>query len=146
MPFNIISQEVNNKSIGIMKKLINFIIFSIIIGILLLFINTNFSLKLSYTEKGGGFECGFTSFFQTRERFHVVFYKVGLLFLMFDLEIFVTFPFPVAVDRNQAIVKNNALVFLLLLMIGLTFEIKEGALDLVKIKRSTDILIDNMET
>src|SRR5271154_5982198 len=106
---------------------------------LLLFINSNFSLKNSYTEKGGGFECGFTSFFQTRERFNIAFYKVGLLFLMFDLEIFVTFPFPVGNGKEQAINKYILLVFLYVLMLGLSFEIKEGALDIGKKIRSLDL-------
>jgi hypothetical protein len=55
----------NNKySESILGNLIYFIIANIVIGLLLLLINSYFSLSVKYLEKGGGFECGFTSFFQ----------------------------------------------------------------------------------
>ena len=67
----------------ILNNLIYFIIANIFIGLLLLGINSYFSLSVKYLEKGGGFECGFTSFVQTRERFNIIFYRVSLLFLVF---------------------------------------------------------------
>jgi NADH-ubiquinone oxidoreductase chain 6 len=126
---------------GITGNLIYFIIANLIIGLLLLGINSYFSLSIKYLEKGGGFECGFTSFVQTRERFNIIFYRVSLLFLIFDLEIILIFPFPAIYDKSQALSKNNVLAFLYILVVGFIFELKEGALNIVKKAHSSKVII-----
>jgi NADH-ubiquinone oxidoreductase chain 6 len=123
----------------IMGNLTYFVITSIFIAILLLFINSYFSLNVKYLDKGGGFECGFTSFLQTRERFNIIFYRVSLLFLVFDLEIILIYPYPAIYQKNQNISKNNVLAFIYILVIGFIYELKEGALNIVKKGRSTEI-------
>jgi NADH:ubiquinone oxidoreductase subunit 3 (subunit A) len=128
---------------GIIGNLIYFIIANIVIGLLLLFINSYFSLSVKYLEKGGGFECGFTSFVQTRERFNVIFYRVSLLFLVFDLEIILAFPYPAIYQKNQTMSKNNILAFLYILIVGFIYELKEGALNIVKKAHNTEISIGN---
>jgi len=133
---------INNEGIhseGIIDNLIYFIIANIIIAILLLFINSYFSISIKYLDKGGGFECGFTSFVQTRERFNVIFYRVSLLFLIFDLEIILAFPYTAIYQKNQNISKNNVLAFLYILIIGFVYELKEGALNIVKKAHTSDI-------
>jgi len=129
------------QSEGIIGNLLYYIIANIFIGLLLLLINSYFSLSVKYLEKGGGFECGFTSFVQTRERFNVIFYRVSLLFLVFDLEIILAFPYPAIYQKNENISKNNVLVFLYILVIGFIYELKEGALNIVKKAHPTEINI-----
>lgn len=129
--FNILNNE-KKQSEGIIGNLLYYIVANIFIGLLLLLVNSYFSLSIKYLEKGGGFECGFTSFVQTRERFNVIFYRVSLLFLVFDLEIILAFPYPAIYQKNQNISKNNVLVFLYILVIGFIYELKEGALNIVK--------------
>jgi NADH:ubiquinone oxidoreductase subunit 3 (subunit A) len=134
----------NNNNIhseDIIGNLIYFIISNVFIGLLLLIINSFFSLSVKYLEKGGGFECGFTSFIQTRERFNIIFYRVSLLFLVFDLEIILIFPYPALYQKNQNISKNNVLAFLYILIVGFIYELKEGALNIVKKAHSTEINI-----
>jgi len=128
---------------GIMGNLTYFIIANLAVALLLLVINSYFSLSVKYLEKGGGFECGFTSFVQTRERFNVIFYRVSLLFLVFDLEIILAFPYTVIYQKNQNISKNNVLAFLYILIVGFIYELKEGALNIVKKAHSTEIRINN---
>ena len=127
----------------ILGNLNYFIIANVIIALLLLSINSYFSLSVKYLEKGGGFECGFTSFVQTRERFNVIFYRVSLLFLVFDLEIILAFPYTAIYQKNQNISKNNVLAFLYILIIGFIYELKEGALNIMKKAHSTEININN---
>ena len=122
-----------------MGNLMYFVVTSLVVAILLLSINSYFSLNVKYLEKGGGFECGFTSFLQTRERFNVIFYRVSLLFLVFDLEIILIFPYPAIYQKNQNISKNNVLAFIYILVIGFIYELKEGALNIVKKGRSNEI-------
>jgi NADH:ubiquinone oxidoreductase subunit 3 (subunit A) len=128
----ILFNDANVYSEGIIGNLIYFIFANILIGLLLLFINSYFSLSVKYLEKGGGFECGFTSFVQTRERFNIIFYRVSLLFLVFDLEIILAFPYMAIYQKNQNISKNNILAFLYILIVGFIYELKEGALNIVK--------------
>lgn len=132
LPFFFVYSVDNLHSEDILGNLIYYIIANFIIAVLLLGINSYFSLSIKYLEKGGGFECGFTSFVQTRERFNVLFYRVSLLFLIFDLEIILAFPYTAASLKNQNIIKNNVLIFLYILVIGFIYELKEGALNLVK--------------
>jgi NADH-ubiquinone oxidoreductase chain 6 len=126
----------------IIGNLIYYIISNIIIGLLLLLINSSFSLSVKYLDKGGGFECGFTSFLQTRERYNIIFYRVSLLFLVFDLEIILAFPYPAIYQKDQATSKNNVLAFLYILVIGFIYELKEGALNIVKTPHHTEIKVD----
>jgi NADH:ubiquinone oxidoreductase subunit 3 (subunit A) len=137
VPFLVISESTYSESI--IGNLLYFIIANIIIGVLFLFINSYFSLSVKYLDKGGGFECGFTSFVQTRERFNVIFYRVSLLFLVFDLEIILVFPYTALYQKNQNISKNNILAFLYILIIGFIYELKEGALNIVKKNQKFDV-------
>lgn len=129
---------------SILGNLNYYLISNLVIGLLLLVVNTYFSLSVKYLDKGGGFECGFTSFIQTRERFNVIFYRVSLLFLIFDLEIILIFPFTALYLKNQNNAKNNVLAFLYILVVGFIYELKEGALNIVKTMHSTEININNL--
>jgi NADH:ubiquinone oxidoreductase subunit 3 (subunit A) len=137
VPFLVLTESTYSESI--IGNLLYFIIANIIIGVLFLFINSYFSLSVKYLDKGGGFECGFTSFVQTRERFNVIFYRVSLLFLVFDLEIILVFPYTALYQKNQNISKNNILAFLYILIIGFIYELKEGALNIVKKNQKFDV-------
>jgi NADH:ubiquinone oxidoreductase subunit 3 (subunit A) len=129
----------NIQSEHVIGNLFYFVIATLIIAILLLLINSYFSLSVIYLDKSGAFECGFTSFVQTRERFNVIFYRVSLLFLVFDLEIILIFPYTAINQKYQNISKNNVLAFLYILIVGFIYELKEGALNIVKKAHGTEI-------
>jgi len=137
LPFFDLSTVNNLYSESILGNLFYFIFATLIIAVLLLFINSYLSLSVKYLDKGGGFECGFTSFVQTRERFNVIFYRVSLLFLVFDLEIILIFPYTAVYQKYQNISKNNVLAFLYILIVGFIYELKEGALNIVKKAHTT---------
>jgi NADH-ubiquinone oxidoreductase chain 6 len=143
LPFFLVSNSNTLHTEEIIGNLFYFIVATLIIAALLLFINSYFSLSVKYLDKGGGFECGFTSFVQTRERFNVIFYRVSLLFLVFDLEIILIFPYTAIYQKYQNISKNNVLAFLYILIVGFIYELKEGALNIVKKAHTTEI--NNLE-
>lgn len=60
--------------------------------LLLLFISLFFVYQKPDSEKFSSYECGFNPFGDARSKFEVRFYLVGILFIIFDLEI--TFLFP----------------------------------------------------
>jgi NADH-ubiquinone oxidoreductase chain 3 len=107
-----------------------FILFVCIIAILFLIINLILAPHNPYQEKSSAFECGFHSFLQTRLPFNITFYIYGLLFLLFDLEIFLIFPYAISSYNNEVYGLLIVIVFLLLVTLGFIFELGKGALNI----------------
>lgn len=82
-----------------------------------------------YSEKDSSFECGFHSFRgQNRTEFSISFFVFALLFLLFDLEILLVYPYTVSIYNNSIYGLFFVIVFLLLLTAGFVFEFGKGAL------------------
>jgi NADH-quinone oxidoreductase subunit A len=73
-------------------KIIIHVGYSFGLAYLLLIISLLISSKLFDSEKLSAYECGFTPIGDARQPFHVRFYLVGILFLLFDLEVIFLFP------------------------------------------------------
>lgn len=69
-----------------------FFLFCSVISFLLFGISFFFVYQKPEIEKLSSYECGFNPFGDARSKFEVRFYLVGILFIIFDLE--VTFLFP----------------------------------------------------
>jgi NADH-ubiquinone oxidoreductase chain 3 len=106
-----------------------FLIFIPILAFLLLIINLIFSTHNSYQEKDSAFECGFHSFLgQNRTQFSISFFIFALLFLLFDLEILLIYPYVVSAYFNGLHGLIIMLVFFLILTLGFAFELGKNAL------------------
>ncbi len=80
-------------------------------------------------EKNSAFECGYSSFLgQNRTQFSVSFFIFALLFLLFDLEILLVYPYLVSAYVNEIYGLTILLVFLLALTLGFVFELGKKAL------------------
>lgn len=101
-----------------------------IVAIVLIGLNYLISNSNSYVEKDGPFECGFTSYQQSRSAFSVAFILVAILFLPFDLEISSLLPFVVSAYTNGIYGLTILIIFLLSLVIAFVYEINLGALNL----------------
>ena len=101
-----------------------------ILSIALVVINYLISNNNSYIEKDGPFECGFTSYQQSRSAFSVAFILVAILFLPFDLEISSILPYVVSAYTNGIYGLTILVIFLLSLVIAFVYEINLGALNL----------------
>ena len=117
-----------------MEKLTILFILVPILGGLLLVLNFFLSLSNPDNEKIASFECGFSAFSQTRTRFSVAFYLVGILFLLFDLEIILIFPYALSAYNNEAYGLIIVLIFILVLTLGFIFEFGKGALKITTSK------------
>ena len=106
-----------------------FIIFIPILAILLLAINLILAPHNPYQEKDSVFECGFHSFLgQNRTQFSVSFFIFALLFLLFDLEILLVYPYSVSSYTNDIYGLVIMMVFFVLLTLGFIFELGKNAL------------------
>lgn len=106
-----------------------YLILSIIIGCVI-YVASYFLIPQKYDyEKLSAYECGFYPFEDARESFDVKFYLVGILFIIFDLEVIYLFPWAVVLDKIDIMGVCSMLVFLLILTIGFIYEWKEGGLD-----------------
>jgi NADH-ubiquinone oxidoreductase chain 3 len=106
-----------------------FFIFIPILGIILLLLNFTLAPHNPYQEKDSVFECGFHSFLgQNRTQFSVSFFIFALLFLLFDLEILLVYPYIVSAYTNDVYGLIIMLIFFLLLTLGFAFELGKKAL------------------
>jgi NADH-ubiquinone oxidoreductase chain 3 len=83
----------------------------------------------AYQEKDSVFECGFHSFLgQNRTQFSISFFIFGLLFLLFDLEILLVYPYSVSSYTNDIYGLVVMMMFFVLLTLGFIFELGKNAL------------------
>ncbi len=100
-----------------------------VLGIILLLVNLILSLHNPYQEKDSAFECGFHSFLgQNRTQFSISFFIFALLFLLFDLEILLIYPYVVSAYTNGIYGLLIMIVFFLVLTLGFAFELGKNAL------------------
>lgn len=140
------------------------IIFAIILSSLLIIISYLISHKSSYpvslglvsdeSERRSQYECGLEPFeekigIETRERFYIKFYIIGILFLIFDLETLLLYPFtlvPSCFNYDQSFYLSfhsiynlsdqvsfmkpfiTFLIFISLLLLGLFYEYRKNVL------------------
>ena len=108
-----------------------FLIFIPILAIILLAVNLIFAPHNPYEEKDCYFECGFHSFLgQNRSEFSISFFIFALLFLLFDLEILLVYPYVVSAYQNGIFGLIIMLLFLLVLTLGFAFELGKNALSI----------------
>ena len=112
-----------------MTSITFFFFFIPLLALILLAVNLMFAPHNSYQEKDSAFECGFHSFLgQNRTQFSISFFIFALLFLLFDLEILLVFPYVVSSYSNGVYGLMLMLVFFLALTLGFAFELGKNAL------------------
>jgi NADH:ubiquinone oxidoreductase subunit 3 (subunit A) len=82
-------------------------------------------------EKISPYECGFNPFEDSRNQFDISFYLIGILFIIFDLEVSFLFPWVLALNHVEIFGFLAMLVFLVVLTIGFIYEWFNGVLDTV---------------
>ena len=112
-----------------MASLTFFFVFIPILALILLGINIYFAPHNPYQEKNSAFECGFHSFLgQNRTQFSISFFIFALLFLLFDLEILLVYPYIVSAYSNGIYGLIIMLIFFSILTLGFVFELGKNAL------------------
>lgn len=114
-----------------MSSIAFFLIFIPLLATILLSVNFILAPNNPYEEKKSVFECGFHSFLgQNRSEFNISFFIFALLFLLFDLEILLVYPYIVSNYVNGIYGLAIMLIFFLLLTLGFVFELGKNALSM----------------
>jgi len=80
-------------------------------------------------QKGQPYECGIPTRGGTWMQFKVGYYLFAILFLMFDVETMFLFPWATVVRDLGIVGLINVLFFLFILVLGLAYAWKKGALE-----------------
>ena len=100
-----------------------------VIGLALMVAPFIVAYKKPDPEKVSAFEAGFDAFDDARMRFDVRFYLVSILFIIFDLEVALLFPWAVAFREVGWFGFWSVMIFLGVLTVGFIYEWKKGALE-----------------
>lgn len=80
-------------------------------------------------EKISSYECGFEPFGNARSRFDINFYLVGIMFIVFDIEVAFLLPWCISFQINNVESFLVFLVIVLIFILGFIFESKAKVLD-----------------
>ncbi len=105
------------------------ILLAVLIGFALLFLGYFLSPRSYCAAKYVPYECGFDAFESARMQFDVRYYLIGILFVLFDLEIAFLFPWAMVQADIGWIGFISMLIFIMILSVGFIYEWKKGALD-----------------
>lgn len=114
-----------------MSSIIFFLILVPILSLILLGVNFLLAPHKPYKEKKTPFECGYHSFLaQNRTQFTISFFIFALLFLLFDLEIVLIYPYITSSLFNGVYGLIVVIIFLIILTLGFLFELGKKALSI----------------
>lgn len=112
-----------------MSSLTILFIFVPILVAILLMLNVLLAASRPDSEKVTPYECGFSPVYgQTRAPFSIQYYLVGILFLIFDLEILLLYPIAVTLYNVSTYGFWIAIIFFTVLTLGFVYELGKGAL------------------
>nr|QLA74163.1 NADH dehydrogenase subunit 3 [Leptomias sp. DX-2020] len=101
----------------------------LILGIIVVILNSTSKKTFSDREKSSPFECGFDPKNSARVPFSLHFFLLAIIFIIFDIELALILPMIFVVKTSS--LKYYTLtvsIFIILLLIGLIHEWKQGAL------------------
>jgi len=105
--------------------------FLAVVGIALLILGLSawVGVKRPSREKLSPYECGIPPVGNTRERFSVSFYLVGMLFILFDVEAVFLYPWAVVYKSLKWFGFLEMFLYIAILLAGFVYVWKKGALD-----------------
>jgi len=104
-----------------------FLIFSLVRTVLILIVfllGTSLIKKVTFDrEKISPFECGFSPKYNARLPFSIRFFLIALIFLVFDVELVLIFPYILNLtSTDRYFVRFGLILFLVILLLGLGHE------------------------
>jgi len=84
------------------------------------------------------YECGEVPYGSSWVQFNIRFYVVALIFIIFDVEVALLYPWAVVYQRLGLLAFIEAFIFIVILLAGLAYLWKEGDLDWVRTLQQPD--------
>jgi NADH:ubiquinone oxidoreductase subunit 3 (subunit A) len=106
-----------------------FIGLAAILALIILGASYLFAIKNPDPEKVSVYECGFDPYGDSRQKFEVRFFLIGILFIIFDLEISFLFPWSIVLMSLPVFGYWTMYLFLFILTVGLFYEWNKGGLE-----------------
>lgn len=106
------------------------LLFTIVFGFVVVnLVATHFlGPKVDTGRKLAAFECGIESEGNARQPFHVKYFLVAILFVLFDVEVIFMYPWVVNFTKLGIVGFIEMMTFIGLLLVGFIYVVKKGAL------------------
>jgi len=111
------------------QSLLVLLTFSTILSCVIVFLSWILGINREDKEKVSVYECGFDPFGDSRQKFEIRFFIIGILFLVFDLEISYLFPWSIIISQISIFGYWTMILFLTILAVGLVYEFLRGGLE-----------------
>jgi len=105
------------------------ILFAGFIGSLIIVLSQLLSRSNPSKIKLMPYECGMDPVGDARKRFSVRFFVIGMLFIVFDIELIFLFPWAIIFHKLLLFGFVEMLLFVLVLLVGLAYVWRKGALE-----------------
>lgn len=109
--------------------LIFMLVFAFAVAFIFMILSEWIGAKRTTPEKVTTYESGMVPRGTARERFSVKFYLVAMSFIVFDIEVIFMYPWAVAFNETGLAGLIGMIIFILILLAGLIYEIKKGGLN-----------------
>ena len=119
------SSAIKQEYLGILV----FVFFAIFLAFLIVALSYFLVTQSPETEKLSTYECGFEPYEDARNRFHIRFYIVAILFILFDIEIIFFLPWCVSLSQLNLLGFWSMIEFLTELGIGFIYVWSVGAIE-----------------
>ena len=106
--------------------ILGLVVVSIVLGLFVFSVSYILGGRELSRERLLGFECGFEVFESSRGKLDVKFYTIGLLFIIFDVEVVYFYPWSVNLELLDWWSNVGMIDFLLELVLGLVYLIRNG--------------------
>jgi NADH-quinone oxidoreductase subunit A len=106
-----------------------FLLLGAIVGVTFAGLNTAFGPRRRIPAKTQPYECGLPSEVKQGFRFGISFYLIGMLFILFDTEVFFFAPIAIHLRAYGLYALGETITFVVLLMVALLYVWRRGALE-----------------
>ncbi len=106
-----------------------FLALGAIVGSAFALLNSAFGPRRRIPSKTQPYECGLPSEVKRGFRFGISFYMIGMLFILFDIEVIFIFPIAAELRAYGAFALGELITFIVLLAIAFVYVWRRGALE-----------------
>jgi NADH-quinone oxidoreductase subunit A len=106
-----------------------FLLLGAIVGVTFASLNTVFGPRRRIPSKTQPYECGLPSEVKQGFRFGISFYLIGMLFILFDTEVFFFAPIAIHLRAYGFYALGETITFVILLGVALVYVWRRGALE-----------------